>query len=263
MTGFSLNTVWEETIAFLRREGNLLVPVALALFGPGQIMFKYGTAGLLSMRGAHAAAGPSTLLIIPAALLILFGNVVISRMVLVPNISVAEALSSGGRQLPRTVGASLLLMAAVMGAALAIIVALTVGSMTFNVDPRNPALSAQISSIVLIPAMLVMIRMMLLVPVAAIEQIGVVSVLRRSWALGAGNFLRFLGVFALLMFLSFVIGLIEQFVVGSVFMLLKQLISDGELLAILQTLINAALEALLSLGVAVYLALVYRKLAMA
>lgn len=261
MTGFSLGVVWEETIAFLRREGNLLVPVALALIGPGQVMFKYGTTALLGVRGAHGAGGIPTLLIIPAALLILFGNVVITRMALVPAISVAEALSAGARRLPRTIGATLLLMVAVMAAALAIIVAATLGAMTFNVDPRTPALSAQIGTIVLIPATIVMIRMLLLVPVAAMEEIGVIDVLRRTWVLGTGNFLRFLGVCALLMFLSFVVGLIEQFVVGSVFMLLRQLTSDGELLAILQLLIDAALEALLSLGVAVYLALVYRKLA--
>ncbi|MFD2500454.1 hypothetical protein ACFSTI_18495 [Rhizorhabdus histidinilytica] len=52
MTAFSLGTVWEETIAFLRRESGLLVPVALAVYGPAQLLFDVGMQALMSMRGA-------------------------------------------------------------------------------------------------------------------------------------------------------------------------------------------------------------------
>ena len=55
MTAFSLGTVWEETIAFLRRESGLLIPVALAVYGPAQLLFDVGMQALMSMRGAGEA----------------------------------------------------------------------------------------------------------------------------------------------------------------------------------------------------------------
>ena len=42
MTAFSLGTVWEETIAFMRRESSLLLPVAFATFGASQLLLDLG-----------------------------------------------------------------------------------------------------------------------------------------------------------------------------------------------------------------------------
>lgn len=260
MTAFSLGTIWEETIAFLRREGALLIPVALAVFGPAQILLEFGMAGAAPTASARGASAPM-LLSIPAALLVLWGNLVISRTVLVPGISVGEALVDGLRRLPRAIGTILLIVAALIAAAAAIVIAATVGIMMFQGDPKSPAIANQLVALIAIPAFILAIRMLLLVPVLAFEDGGPVDTIKRAWALGKNNILRFAGVFLLAMFLGVMIALIEQFVIGSLIELLKLGLGESELLGVAQLLINGAIEAMLSLAFAVYLALVYRTLA--
>jgi hypothetical protein len=262
MTAFSLGTVWEETIAFLRRESGLLIPVALAVYGPAQLLFDVGMQALMSMRGA-AEAVPSwqALLVVPGGLLMLLGNLVVSLLVIAPGISVGEALSAGLRRLPTALAAMLLLGVAILAVMLAIVVAATLGAVTFKADPRSPVIASQLLVLIMIPIGLLWLRLLLLPTVIAVEPLGAIDAIRRAWALGRANVLRLLGVWLLLLFLSIVLAMIEMFVVGSLTELLKLGIGDIGLASAIQMVANAALEAMLSMGLAVYLALVYRTLA--
>jgi hypothetical protein len=57
------------------------------------------------------------------------------------------------------------------------------------------------------------------------------------------------------------VQLVELYVVGSVIQLLALATGAGELLKAIHMLINAAIDSLLSLGFAVYVALAYRAVA--
>lgn len=262
MTTFSLGTIWEETIAFLRREAALLIPVALAIFAPAQVLLSLGMAGAATLRtAAGVAASAQMLLTIPAVLLVLFGNLAISRIVLTPGGSVREGLGSAARRLPRSLGTMLLLASAFIAVGIAIVVVVVLGAMVFSVDPRSKLVSDQIAGLMVVTMFVLLIRLLLLVPVLAMENRSAAEVIRRAWALSRTNVVRFAAVWALTLFLGVFIALIEQFVVGSLIALLKLAVGDVELLSAVETLINAGIQAMLSLAMAVYIALVYRRIA--
>ena len=255
MKSFSLGAAWEETIALLRREHALLVPVALALFGPAQIMIELGVPHEMPAAGTGPAPGGALLLVFPAMILVFLANLAITRLALIPGISVAEALSSGLRRLPRALGATLLLGAAVMGIGIVIVTGATIGILSFGGDPRSPTMASQLVVLVMIPVLV------LLVPSVAMEDRGTIDSIRRGWALGKGIALRLAAMLALLLLLTMVVQLIETFVVGSLFQLLALATDQGELAKILHMLVNAAIDSLLSLGFTVYVALAYRAVA--
>ena len=261
MTAFSLGTVWEETVAFLRRESGLMIPVALAIFGPAQLMMDFGLQKAMAMRAsADAALSWQAFLILPGGLLMLLGNLVVTLLVMVPGISVGEALSGGIRRLPTALGAMFLVFTGVMAAMLAIVVAATLGAMLFGADPRSPVLATQLAVLIMIPFGVMWLRLLLLPTVAAVEPVGPAEAIRRAWDLGRNNLLRLLGIWLILVFLSILLAMIEMFVVGSVAELLKRVTGELVLSMTLQSIANAAIGALLSMGFAVYLALVYRTL---
>jgi hypothetical protein len=262
MKAFSLGMVWEETIAFLRRESGLLVPVALAIFGPAQLMLSAGMGAMVAVqaKGPQASTGLE-LLLIPAGLLVLLGNMVITRLVVVPGTSVGEALAGSVRRLPTAVIAMLLVMATVMAAALLIIIAGTIGSTILTRGRPSASTMMQLAVLIAIPFGLVWIRLLLLPSVIASEAQTPIGSVRRAWDLGAGNVLRLIAIWMLVLFLGLLIATVEQFVVGSLAELLKLATGDASLANVLRLIVNAAIEALLSLGFGVYVAIVYRRLA--
>ena len=261
MTEFSLGTIWEETLAFLRREAALLMPVALATFGVAQLLLEIGMGGKPADGPGLQSFSPQSLLLLPAMLLLLIGNLAVSRIALMPGRSVGESLSDTLRSLPRALGVMLLIFTIMAGIALVIVIAATLGAMTFRVDPR--AITPNIMIVLMVPMLVIGIRMLLLVPLLSVEQPRPVEAIRRAWALSRPHFLRFVGVFAIMMMLTIILAMIQQFVVGSLFQLLALVISDGQLVAILRALVNATLEAMLSLAITLYIALIYKKVAAA
>lgn len=261
MTAFSLGTVWEETIAFMRRESALLIPVAFATFGPGQILLRMAMTATQAQRAPAAAPSLEALLLLPAALLIMFGNIAIATLVLTPGVSVGEAMARAAKALPRTFLALFLLGLAVAAAVVLVGMAAAMGAMVFGANLRSPSVNGPLLLLMLIPIFVIMIRMLLLAPAVAMEKLGVIDTLRRNWALSRDNLLRFTFLVMLVGFLNFLLSAIETFVVGSLIELLKLATDQTELLNGLRLVINAALESLLSMAMAVYVALVYRHVA--
>ncbi|MET0372815.1 MAG: hypothetical protein ABW128_01000 [Rhizorhabdus sp.] len=245
----------------MRRERSLLIPVALAIFGPAQILMGLAMAGAATVRNtADAATGGQMLLLLPAAALVLFGNIVTAVIVLTPGISVGEALARAGKSIARAITTVLLLGALFLLAVVAIAIVATLGTISIGADPRSPALASRVVVLMAVPMIVMLVRMLLLAPVLAMEDNGPATAVRRVWALSRHNVLRFAAVWVLTMFLGILVTVIEQFVVGSVFGLLKLAVGEAELLAVVQMIIGAGIEAVLSLGIAVYLALIYRRL---
>lgn len=261
MKVFSLGAVWEETVALLRRERALMIPVALALFGPAQVMIDLGVPREMPGTAAGQSVSGPALLIIPAMILVFLANLAVTRLALLPGISVAEALSAGLRRLPRTLGATLLLAVALSGIAIVILTAATVGIVVFGGDPRSPATAAPLVPLIMIPAIVLLVRMMLFIPSLAMEDRGVIDAIRRGWALGRGNLPRLTIMLVIILLLTTVVQLVETFAIGSVIRLLALATGQGELAGIVHVLINAAIDSMLSLGFTVYVALAYRAVA--
>ncbi len=255
MTAFSLGTVWEETIAFLRREAHLLVPVALALFGPAQIL-------VMTAMGPSVArpdsANPQSILALPGLLLILFGNLAITRIALVPGASVGEALSGAFRRIPVALATCLAIGFSLVAVAIVIIIAAALGMMTsggsLGADAKD-----QISLLIVIPMLILFVRLLMLMPVLAMEKGGVIASIRRTWDLGRGNSLRFLAVFLLSIAINVTFAMINFIVIGALAGLLRMLVG-GEFVTALQLLVTGLVGALLMLGLTVYVAFAYRRL---
>lgn len=261
MTAFSLGTVWEETIAFLRRESSLLVPVALALFGPAQLLLRFAMAGAADPTAmAGRAISAQIFLAFPALLLALYGYLAVSLLVLVPGLSVGEALSRAVRAFPKAIATAALVMIAWLCIAIAIVTAATLGVLLFRSSPQSPGVANLLSLLLIIPMLVIVVRMLLFAPVLAVEETGPVAALRRIWTLSRDNIVRFVGVWLLFLFLGFLVTMVDMLVFGSIFRLLGLGVGDAELLGIAQALISAGFQALLSLGMTVYIALVYRKI---
>ena len=264
MTAFSLGTVWEETIAFMRRESGLLIPVGLAIFGPMQVLLGIAIASAPAMRSAAGTgtASPQMLLVLPALILAIYGYLAVSLIVLVPRISVGEALLGALKRAPAALLAGLVVMSIWIVIAIGVVTMGTLAAIAFGASPASPAVSTLFSLLIIIPMLVIMVRMLVAAPVLALEQLGTAQVLRRIWALGRDNVLRFAGFWVLFIFLQIIVALVDQLVIGSLVQLLKLAVSDGELLVVAQALISAGLQAMLSLVMAVYIALIYRRIAM-
>lgn len=262
MGSFSLGTVWEQTIAFLRRESGLLVPVALAIYGPAQVMLDLGLTAVMASHEAGGRVLPlQALLVLPGALLVLLGNMAVALIALRPGISVGEALTGALRRLGPALLAMLALFAMVAAVGIVIVIAATLGAVMFGGDPRSPAIAGQLRVLVFIPAIVVWVRMQLLPSVLAHEPLSPIAGIRRAWQLGRHHALRLIGVVLLTLFLGMVAALLETFVVGSLAELAKLALGEDSLPSLIQLLFNAAIEGLLGMAIAVYVALVYRAIA--
>ncbi len=262
MTAFSLGTVWEETLAFLRRESALMIPVAFATFGPGQVMLRIAVeSAALAQKVPGTPPSLASLLMLPAAFLVMFGNIAIAAIVLAPGISVGEALARAARGLPRSLASLLLLGLAALAAVVVVGIAATIGLRVFGANLKSPSIGDPLVILMIIPVLVIMVRMLLLAPTVAVEKLGVIATIRRTWGLSRDNLLRFTALVMLVGFLNYLLGAIETFVIGSLIELLKLVIPEPELLNGLRLVINAAIESLLSMAMAVYVALVYRQLA--
>lgn len=255
MGSFSLGTIWEETLAFLRQESGLLIPVALAIFAPAQILLSFAMAPASGAAGPPAAS-PQALLMLPALLLVIYGNLVLSVIALTPGVSVQEALAAAARRLPVTLLASVVLG----GVFLVIVVVIgTIGLLLLGGGPS--AASPAMSALVTIPSLFLMGRFLMLLPVLAVEKVGPIEAIRRGWALSRNNFLRFVGIVLLSMMLATLLAMIDKLVLGSLSGIVARVIGNAELPTLAHLIVGSAFGALLSAAVAVFIARTYRRVA--
>jgi hypothetical protein len=249
MSKLSLSRAWEETVGVIARDGRLFLAVALALFVlPGLIlnvsMPSFGPEQLPPM-------GPWILVAIAAVLVSLIGQIAVIRLAMEPHVAVGEAITHALARLFPYVAALLIWTVPL----------LLVGSALYGlleVNQTHPSVVAAVALIVLcFVGAFVAVRLMLSSAVASAENIGPLSILRRSWKLSAGNWWR-LFVFLLL----FAIGaLCLLWAVGSVVgLLVRMVVEDAgprSIGGLIISIISQLVSALLSVGFFVMLARIY------
>lgn len=91
---FTIQAVWDDSVAFMRRERALLVPLALATLGLGNMVIEL--AQDMSTGGNPSPTDMAlSLLVLPAILWLLVGQLAIITLALRTNCSVGEALRHG------------------------------------------------------------------------------------------------------------------------------------------------------------------------
>lgn len=261
MANLSISTAWNETAEFVKRESGLILPIAFLLIAvPGALM------QILMPEPAapgELPEGGAWLLIFPIAIVAsMIGTIAISLLALRPGTSVSEALQRGLRRFVPLFLASLLigLAAAVVAIPLILIVA---GGAVLTGGGNAAAAAGSILLVALIlfvVGIAVWVRLMLMTPIAAAENVGPVAIIRRSWDLTAGHFWKLLGFALLLM----IVGVIVVFAITAIFGILIFALAGapepGSTSMILMTIVSALLQSVLSAVFVTMLARVYAQL---
>jgi hypothetical protein len=263
VAGLSLTEAWNETAAFVKREGRLLFPVAFLM-----VALPRAVLGLLApaaLPGRLPEPG-AWLLIAPVAIVLgTIANIAISWLALRPGGSVGEALARGARRvLP------LLALFLMLGIALGLVflVLATIALLLFvpgagTVPPPPGAMRAIL--IVLVPMVPLLLylaaRLLAATPVAAAEPGGPFAILARSWALSAGRVGTLLGFIVLAALLAIVISLAVQAVAGLGVIAALGPPRPGNLSLLILLLVGAVVETVVTVCLTTMVARIYAQLA--
>lgn len=263
MRDLSISTAWDETKALLNQDGKLFASVALAL-----IVLPTVVVGVIDPRLPEEPSGPLWLEIVTFAisLISLAGQLALIRLALAPSVSVGEAIGHGFRRLGPYLVALVILVAGAILLAVPIAIVLSVmgysdaivrGSLDASTLPGPVLLVILIYAIAL---MVLAIRFLLSMPVAAAEQPGPLAILKRSWQLTGGNWLR---LFAFLILTLLAAGIVLSLItvaVGSIVALTLGTAEPMSLAALLIALFAAAVTGMFTVLFTVMVTRIYVQL---
>ncbi len=270
MASLSITTAWNETATFVKREAALLFPLAFMLIAlPVAVIEAVAPA---ARPGEVPAAGLWLVLVPVVAVAAIVGNLAISYLALRPGTSVAEALVRGLRRLLPMLGAAMLVLLACLALffVVSILVALAVPGVVAAAAsaapgaPPDPAMvrATLIMAVILVPAILfIAVRLMLMTPAAAAEDIGPLAIIRRSWRLTSGHFWKLLGFILLVGILFWIVSFAITAVGGSIAILVAGPLRPGSASAFLIILLMAAVNTLVAPLMASLIARIYAQLA--
>lgn len=270
MASLSITTAWNETTVFVKREAGLLFPLAFMLIA----------LPVAVMEAVVPAADPDQmpeaglwLLLIPVVVVAtIVGNIAISYLALRPGVSVGEALARGGRRFLPMFGATLIvgLVCLFVFFIISIIVAMAVPGVVGAAasaapgSPPDPALvrATLIMLAIFLPIILfVAVRLLMMMPAAAAEDIGPLALIRRSWALTSGHFWKLLGFLLMVGILFSVLSYAITTVGGSIAILLGGPLRPGSTSAFLIILLMAAVNTFVAPLMTALVARIYAQLA--
>ncbi len=267
MKSLSITTAWNETAAFVAREGRLLFPLAFMLIA-------LPTAVLSAFAPVPAAPGEFSgmgvwLLLLPVALVAsMIGNLAISYLALRPGASVGEGIGRGAARIVMLAAAALLLGLAfiVIIFFIAVLVMLAVPGAMSGAQSGMPTPAVATATLLMIGFMLPVIiffaaRLMLMTPIAAAEEGGPLALIGRSWRLTAGHSWKLIGFILLVGIAVGVLGAAVESVFGLVAGLLIGPIAPGSLSALLVILVMAGVNTVIGAYLATLLARIYAQLA--
>jgi hypothetical protein len=258
MANLSITAAWEETAAFVTREGRLLFPIAFLLMSLPwavlQILVPPPTPGKLPEPGLWMAFLPAILIVS------MIGALAVSFLALRPGASVGEALQAALRRLLPLLGVLLLLAVGTLLLMFPIALIVAVLVIVAGGNAASPAL-ALLPLLVMGPLIIALsVRLLLIQPAAAVEPIGPIALIRRSWRLTAGHFWQLLG----LLLLVTLVGLVLLAAVAAVFGILVALLmgasTPGSLALFVTALVSAVVEAVISAFTVTLIARIYAQL---
>ena len=258
----SVQAIWDDTVVFIKREQALLVPLALATLGLGNM----GAALIADMQAAHLQDGIGLGLSVATLLLMLWvmiGQLGLIALALNGGCSVREALGMATRRLGAVIGFELLLGFGFALLALPAIAPL-MGQVRTPQDLSHihPNIYQALWLLALVGVLIwVLVRLM---PVRAIlvdQKVRIGAAIKQSYALTRGCFLPLFGVAVLYAVVLAVIQLASRFVLGSAFTILGKLLDSPLTGKVLEALVQSALVSVFGIVSAVFIAKLYRQLA--
>lgn len=260
MSSLSIGKAWDETRQILARDGRLITSISLAL-----ILVPQALAGVIVPPPNLSGVEPPswmpliTLLVLCAGVI---GQMAIIRLALGPTASVGEAINHGLRRSPTALGALILfgLGLALLLVPLFVLIA-GADAVQAMAEGRSSPRSGTAILLILLVIVLVSARFQLMLPVAAAESGGPIKVLRRSWALTSGHYLKLLGFIALVLITALVVLITVQMLGGIIAKLALGDVQPFSLSALVVALIMAAAQAAVTTILSTLLARIYAQLA--
>lgn len=201
ISNLSISKAWDETRSRLGADGRLYVTVALALIAlPAAV-------GQFLVPGSGMTSSPQSIweviVMIAIWLIGLVGQLALIRLALGPSISVGEAIGHGLRRAPAYIGAVLLILLGMVIVSIPFVVALA--ALGVAIEPGTPPPpSAYIFLLLYVGLLLYLaVRLLLTSAVASAERGGPIAIIKRSWQMTSGHWLRLFGFLLL-----FIIGMI-------------------------------------------------------
>jgi len=154
MASLSISAAWDETKAVLARDGRLFASVALALTVlPAAIVGAFYPGGLSTAIFAVFESNSLglTVLVVAVFLVILTGQLAITRLAIGPSITVGGAITHSARRLPSYVAVALIMSAAIM-------VVMLVGAAFIATTVKTPVSEEELAKA---PAVAVVVLVML------------------------------------------------------------------------------------------------------
>lgn len=204
MSSLSIGKAWDEAKAALQANRKLIVPVALGL-----VLLPAVIVAMVEPQvppGEQPPAGSWMFVALAMVIVMLIGQLSIVLMVNGWRGSVGEAIGQAARRTPTLLLAilSYLVPAILIFSVILTIVGIGTGG-TGEVDWVNFSGTGWLVMLACAAILIYFwIRLMPLTPVVAIEPIGPIAALKRSFALTSGHFWRLIG-FAMMLFIAFVI----------------------------------------------------------
>lgn len=244
----SIGKAWEETAAFLAREGRLVAPVALALFAFPSTLFNWAYPPGSTTNGS----GTAMLVLFVILLALMIGQMTIILLAIGWHGSIGEAIGKVARRVPSLLGASLIVFGPLLVLFSVGLAALLVAAGIDNPAAVTPEQIVKVPGVLWLTVLVFLmvcflsVRLFPMSAVAANEQIGPIGLLKRSWSLSSGRFGRLLMALALLVVAALALSAAVSTVVGSLVALLIGEPRPFNLSALIIALAGGIVAALLS-----------------
>ena len=214
MSSLSIGRAWDEAKAALQAHRKLIVPVAL-----GMVLLPAVIASMAEPQvapGQQPPPGPWMLVALAMIIVMMIGQLAIVLLVNGWRGSVGEAIRQAARRTPTFILAALAIAVPII-LAFSIVLAMTAmpagGAAQFNWSQLG-SVGLLVLCLLFIVLLVISIRLLPLVAVAACESLGPIGSLKRSFALTSGHFWRLFSFLVVLLTGFFVVALTVGAVIG-------------------------------------------------
>jgi hypothetical protein len=268
---FDMNRTWDEALALMRANFQLLAVIAGVFLLLPTVMFYLGfpellvppEPGQLSNDEALAAVGRVFPVIILMILVQMVGYLAMIALIGGSRPTVGEAIASAVKALPTLLATFITILAVAMlgGVALSIALALVLVALSLVLGEGAVIGLTILLYIVLLGVMFYLYaRIAPLLPVIAIERArGFVQPLKRAWKLTQGSGRRLFAFFALLFVAYIVISMVAAIVLQALGLLTPEALAGGGVLTF--ALVSSVIGALLAMLLSGILVSIHRQLA--
>jgi hypothetical protein len=244
----SISAAWDRTKARFSADGGLLLTVALALIALPSALAEFAFPSSSNPFGAVASAGEMVTVIV-VLLLGIVGQLALVKLTLGRSVSVGEAILHGARRMPVFLAAAVILLLILF--VLAIPFGMLLAAMGVAMSPGAAPTDGRGLLIVAVFFGLVLFlgtRLLVSSPVASMEPVGPIAILKRSWKLTSGNFWRLFAFIWLFLIAAMVVLIaaasLTHLIVGQLFGAVEPFTAGALIIALVVSLVTSGITAM-------------------